>query len=140
MIMGYRIEAQSPNEVENIRQRVNLQQKVGQLNQSLKKNSEIKPQIMAIHSLLQKNLNDTELYHFNHEQMTLRQEFIESQINDISSLLQDNIVDQTDIDEVYKYVKNTRANVNKKLNALKKQIEEQNEKMDKIIELLEKSE
>ena len=72
--------------------------------------------------------------------MTLRQEFIESQINDISSLLQDNIVDQTDIDEVYKYVKNTRANVNKKLNALKKQIEEQNEKMDKIIELLEKSE
>lgn len=138
--MGYRIEAQSPNEVENIRQRVNLQQKVGQLNQSLKKNSEIKPQIMAIHSLLQKNLNDTELYHFNHEQMTLRQEFIESQINDISSLLQDNIVDQTDIDEVYKYVKNTRANVNKKLNALKKQIEEQNEKMDKIIELLEKSE
>ena len=37
----------------------------------------------------------------------------------------DNIVDQTDIDEVYKYVKNTRANVNKKLNALKKQIEEQ---------------
>lgn len=140
MIMGYRIEAQSPNEVENIRQRVNLQQKVGQLNQSLKKNSEIKPQIMAIHSLLQKNLNDTELYHFNQEQMTLRQEFIESQINDISSLLQDNIVDQTDIDEVYKYVKNTRANVNKKLNALKKQIEEQNEKMDKIIELLEKSE
>lgn len=138
--MGYRIEAQSPNEVENIRQRVNLQQKVGQLNQSLKKNSEIKPQIMAIHSLLQKNLNDTELYHFNQEQMTLRQEFIESQINDISSLLQDNIVDQTDIDEVYKYVKNTRANVNKKLNALKKQIEEQNEKMDKIIELLEKSE
>ena len=133
MIMGYRIEAQSPNEVENIRQRVNLQQKVGQLNQSLKKNSEIKPQIMAIHSLLQKNLNDTELYHFNQEQMTLRQEFIESQINDISSLLQDNIVDQTDIDEVYKYVKNTRANVNKKLNALKKQIEEQNEKMDKII-------
>lgn len=140
MIMGYRIEAQSPNEVENIRQRVNLQQKVGQLNQSLKKNSEIKPQIMAIHSLLQKNLNDTELYHLNQEQMTLRQEFIESQINDISSLLQDNIVDQTDIDEVYKYVKNTRANVNKKLNALKKQIEEQNEKMDKIIELLEKSE
>lgn len=138
--MGYRIEAQSPSEVENIRQRVNLQQKVGQLNQSLKKNSEIKPQIMAIHSLLQKNLNDTELYHFNQEQMTLRQEFIESQINDISSLLQDNIVDQTDIDEVYKYVKNTRANVNKKLNALKKQIEEQNEKMDKIIELLEKSE
>ena len=95
---------------------------------------------MAIHSLLQKNLNDTELYHLNQEQMTLRQEFIESQINDISSLLQDNIVDQTDIDEVYKYVKNTRANVNKKLNALKKQIEEQNEKMDKIIELLEKSE
>lgn len=138
--MGYRIEAQSPSEVENIRQRVNLQQKVGQLNQSLKKNSEIKPQIMAIHSLLQKNLNDTELYHFNQEQMTLRQEFIESQINDISSLLQDNIVDQTDINEVYKYVKNTRANVNKKLNALKKQIEEQNEKMDKIIELLEKSE
>lgn len=140
MIMGYRIEAQSPNEVENIRQRVNLQQKVGQLNQSLKKNSEIKPQIMAIHSLLQKNLNDTELYQLNQEQMTLRQEFIESQINDISSLLQDNIVDQTDIDEVYKYVKNTRTNVNKKLNALKKQIEEQNEKMDKIIELLEKSE
>lgn len=136
--MGYRIEAQSPSEVENIRQRVNLQQKVGQLNQSLKKNSEIKPQIMAIHSLLQKNLNDTELYHFNQEQITLRQEFIESQINDISSLLQDNIVDQTDIDEVYKYVKNTRANVNKKLNALKKQIEEQNEKMDKILELLEK--
>ena len=42
-----------------------------------------------------------------------------------------------DLDEVYKYVKNTRTNVNKKLNALKKQIEEQDEKIDKIIMLLE---
>ena len=151
MIMGYRIEAQSPNEVENIRQRVNLQQKVGQLNQSLKKNSEIKPQIMAIHSLLQKNLNEqvslNEIYNRNQD----NHEYIEYKINDISHyfgerlenvsfLLQENIVDQTDLDEIYKYVKNTRTNVNKKLNALKKQIEEQNEKMDKIIELLEKNE
>ena len=61
-------------------------------------------------------------------------------LSEMNTVLKDNLVDQTDIDEVYKYVKNTRANVNKKLNALKKQIEEQNEKMDKIIELLEKSE
>ena len=138
--MGYRIEAQSPNEVENIRQRVNLQEKVGQLDQSMRQNSEIKPHIMAIHTLLQRNLNEqmnlNELYSLGQDY----QQLLEYQINDISSVIQDNLVDQTDIDEVYKYVKNTRTNVNKKLNTLKKQIEEQNKKMDKIIELLEKDE
>lgn len=138
--MGYRIEAQSPNEVENIRQRVNLQQKIGELSRNVQRHSDLKPQMVAIHTLLQQNLNEqlnlNEIYQFNQN----HQQYIESQLNDISAIVRDNIVDQTDIDEVYKYVKNTRANVNKKLNALKKQIEEQNEKMDKIIELLEKNE
>lgn len=149
--MGYRIEAQSPNEVENIRQRVNLQKQVGILNQDMKKNSAMNPHIIAIHNLLQKNLNEqvslNEIYNRNQD----NHEYIEYKINDISHyfgeqlenvsfLLQKNIVDQTDLDEIYKYVKNTRTNVNKKLNTLKKQIEEQNEKMDKIIELLEKNE
>ena len=136
--MGYRIEAQSPNEVENIRQRVSLQQQVGQLNKDVKKNAEITPHIRAIHSLLQKNLegqmNLDEIYHLNQNS----QQYIESKLNDLSFIMKDNIVDQTDLDEIYKYVKNTRSNVNKKLNSLKKQIEEQNEKMDKILELLEK--
>ncbi len=142
--MGYSIEGQSPNEVENIRQRVKLQQQVGQLNQDIKKNSTINPRLTAIQNLLQKNLNQQinidQIYEMNaniQEYIDYRFNESNDQIYQLLFLLNENVVEQTDLDEIYKYVKNTRANVNKKLNALKKQIEEQDEKIDKILELLE---
>lgn len=142
--MGYSIEGQSPNDVENIRQRVNLQRQVGQLNQDMRKTSVINPRLTAIQNLLQRSLdqqlNIDQVYEINNniqEYINFRFNECNDQIYHLLSLFDENIVEQTDLDEIYKYVKNTRANVNKKLNALKKQVEEQDKKLDKILELLE---
>lgn len=142
--MGYSIDAQSPNEVENIRQRVNLQKQVKDLDQNLKKNSAINPYIL---NLLQKNLeghnNLDEIHRLNEE----HQKYIEAQLDNILVIVNKTLFTQTDLDEIYKYVKNNRSSINKKLNTLKKQVEEQqeiikeqNKKIDKLIELLEKIE
>lgn len=142
--MGYSIEGQSPNEVENIKQRVNLQRRVGELDKDMKRTSMMNPRLISIYNTLQQNLREQastqQVFDMHKEtQGYINYKFneLDNQLNMFLSLFNDNIVDQTDLDEVYKYVKNTRTNVNKKLNALKKQIEEQDEKIDKIIMLLE---
>ena len=109
--MGYSIDAQSPNEVENIRQRVNLQKQVKDLDRNLKKNSAINPYIL---NLLQKNLeghNNLDEIHRSNEE---HQKYIEAQLDNILVIVNKTLFTQTDLDEIYKYVKNNRSSNNKK--------------------------
>ena len=159
--MGYSIEGQSPSEVENIRQRTTLQQRmeivnhdiaspkvnphVREIKRVLEDNLESQADLDDIYTMLKNNLDsqvnlDTIYEIVMHYGVDLNERFnvLEGDLlSEMNTVLKDNLVDQTDIDEIYKYMKNTRSNVNKKLNAVKKQIDEQNEKLEKIISLLE---
>lgn len=64
-------------------------------------------------------------------------EGIAPQISNISQKINENLDQQIDLDEIHSFNKNSRKTFNKRFTTIENKIKEQDEKLDKILALLE---
>lgn len=62
---------------------------------------------------------------------------ITPEITNISQKIDDNLDNQINLDEIHEYNQNTRKSINKRFTTIENKIKEQDEKLDKILTLLE---
>lgn len=62
---------------------------------------------------------------------------IAPEITNIAQKIDDNLDKQINLDEIHEFNQNSRKSFNKRFTAIENKIKEQDEKLDKILELLE---
>ena len=109
--MGIHIEGQTHEEVRNIRENEAIQEKIGSVSTRVSDKLDV----------LKGNLIG-----------------LEPALKATHEMIENNLESQVNLDDIHDYNKKSRQNVNKKIKNLESKLDEQDKKLDKIMELLKK--